>query len=68
MDAETKPPVILPLQYVKGVGPRRAEALAKEGIVTYADMIYAVPRAYIDRTVAESIAGLRERYRAPDIW
>ncbi|MEY3386495.1 MAG: hypothetical protein RIR53_1306 [Bacteroidota bacterium] len=68
MDAESKPPVILPLQYVKGVGPRRAEALAKEGIVTFADVIYAVPRAYIDRTVAESIAGLRERYRAPDIW
>lgn len=68
MAAESISPLILPLQYVKGVGPRRAEALAKEGVVSYADAIYNVPRAYVDRTAAESIAQLRERYRAPDLW
>ncbi|MEN9282061.1 MAG: hypothetical protein RL594_996 [Bacteroidota bacterium] len=61
-------PVILPLQYVKGVGPRRAEALAKEGIVTLADVIYNVPRAYVDRSAVESIATMLQRYRAPDLW
>jgi ATP-dependent DNA helicase RecG len=66
--AASTSPLILPLQYVKGVGPRRAEALAKEGIVSYADVIYNVPRAYVDRTAAESIVQLRERYRAPDLW
>lgn len=53
-------PTILPLQYLKGVGPRRAEALAREGIVTYQDVVLYVPRAYIDRRSAQSIAQLRE--------
>jgi ATP-dependent DNA helicase RecG len=59
---------ILSLQYVKGVGPRRAEALAREGIVTPEDVLLRVPRAYVDRTAAPSIAALLERHRAPDLW
>jgi len=59
---------ILPLQYVKGVGPRRAEALAKEGIVTPYDVVMNVPRGYVDRTAAPSISALVERYRSPDLW
>lgn len=69
MSDETKTAArILPLQYVKGVGPRRAEALAKEGIVTPYDVVMNVPRGYVDRTAAPSIAALVERYRAPDLW
>lgn len=59
---------ILPLQYIKGVGPRRAEALAKEGIVTAYDVLMNVPRGYVNRTAAPSIAALLEQSRAPDLW
>ncbi|MCX6139765.1 MAG: ATP-dependent DNA helicase RecG [Candidatus Kapabacteria bacterium] len=58
----------LPLQYVKGVGPRRAEALAKEGIVTPYDVVMNVPRGYVNRTAAPSISALFEQCRAPDLW
>jgi ATP-dependent DNA helicase RecG len=50
-------PVIttLPLQFIKGIGPKRAEVLAAEGVVTPLDVIMNVPRAYIDRQAAPSI-------------
>jgi len=48
----------LPLQYVKGIGPRRAEALANEGIRTLDDVVMNVPRAYIDRKAAPSIRSI----------
>ncbi len=59
---------VLPLQFIKGVGSRRAEALAKEGLVTPADVLLFVPRGYIDRSVVPSIAALQESMRAPDLW
>ena len=65
---ESAPARILPLQYVKGVGPRRAEALAKEGLVTPLDVLMNVPRGYVDRTAAPSISALLEQCRAPDLW
>jgi ATP-dependent DNA helicase RecG len=68
MNADERSPVILPLQYVKGVGPRRAEALASEGIVSFADVIYNVPRSYVDRKAAESIAQMLNRYRSSDMF
>ena len=68
MSADAQAPLILPLQYIKGVGPRRAEMLAKEGLITYADVIYNVPRGYVDRTAVESISDMLRRYRAPDLW
>ena len=43
------------LQFIKGVGPRRAEALAESGIFTVHDLIEYFPRAYIDRNQAKSI-------------
>jgi ATP-dependent DNA helicase RecG len=56
-------PTILPLQYLKGVGPRRAEALASEGLVSYHDVVMNVPRAYVDRRTMSSIAQLRDHLR-----
>lgn len=50
-----------PLQYIKGVGPRRAEILAKEGILTPLDMLWYFPRAYIDRNGAASLRDLTQR-------
>lgn len=37
------------VQYVKGVGPRFAEAFRKLGIATVRDMLFTVPRRYEDR-------------------
>ena len=68
MSADERSPLILPLQYVKGVGPRRAEALASEGLVCFADVIYNVPRSYVDRKAAESIAQMLRRYRSSDMF
>jgi ATP-dependent DNA helicase RecG len=56
-------PTILPLQYLKGVGPRRAEVLASEGLVSYHDVVMYVPRAYVDRRTMSSIAQLRDHLR-----
>ena len=40
-----------PIDYLKGVGPNRAELLKKElGIHTYQDLIHLFPNRYIDRT------------------
>ncbi len=38
-----------PLQYTKGVGPARAGAFARKGIVTLQDALYYFPRRYEDR-------------------
>lgn len=43
------------LQYIKGVGPKRAEAFIKEGLKTSYDLLTYFPRAYIDRSGANSI-------------
>lgn len=47
------------LQYLKGVGPKRAEALAAEGIITSGDLLRFFPRAYIDRNALPSIRALK---------
>ncbi|WP_031515272.1 ATP-dependent DNA helicase RecG [Desulfofalx alkaliphila] len=39
-----------PVQYVKGVGPKRAAALQKLNIFTAGDLLYHFPRSYQDRT------------------
>lgn len=38
-----------PLQYVKGIGPARAAALAEIGVRTVRDLFLMAPRAYLDR-------------------
>ncbi|WP_066502967.1 ATP-dependent DNA helicase RecG [Abyssisolibacter fermentans] len=38
------------IQYVKGVGPKRAEKLKKLGINTYYDALYYFPRGYEDKS------------------
>lgn len=44
------------VQYVKGVGPRRAEQLARLGIQTVEDLLYHVPFRYQDRRDVKRIA------------
>ena len=39
-----------PLQFVKGIGPKRAELLARKGLVTVEDALFFVPIRHEDRT------------------
>ncbi len=47
------------VQYVKGIGPRRADLLKRLGIETIADALYYFPSRYEDRRSRCSIASLR---------
>lgn len=47
-----------PVTYLKGVGPSRAVALRRLGIVTAGDLLYHIPHRYEDATTIASIASL----------
>ncbi len=47
------------VQYVKGIGPRAAEALGGKGITTVEDLLYYLPFRYEDRINPRTIAELR---------
>ena len=49
-----------PLQYLKGVGPRKAADLASAGLHTVEDLLYRFPRRYEDRSRLLPVAALRE--------
>ena len=49
-----------PVQYLKGVGPKRAEQLAGHGIHTVGDLIDYPPFRYEDRTEYRRLQSLRE--------
>ena len=46
------------IQFVKGIGPKRAEKLNKLGIFTLKDLIYYFPRQYEDRSNVKKISQL----------
>ena len=48
-----------PLQYLKGVGPRRAADLLRVGLHTVEDLLYRFPIRYEDRGTFQTIASLR---------
>ncbi len=48
-----------PVQYVKGIGPQRAMALAKAGIESVEDLLFHLPLRYEDRRSFTRIADLR---------
>jgi len=48
-----------PLQYLKGVGPKRAADLAGAGLHTLEDLLYRFPIRYEDRSRLQAIAALR---------
>jgi ATP-dependent DNA helicase RecG len=52
-----------PVQFVKGVGPRRAEALAKLGVRTAEDLLLHLPLRYEDRSSFVRVAELRPGMR-----
>ena len=48
-----------PLQYLKGVGPRRAADLQRVGLSTVEDLLYRFPVRYEDRGSFQTISSLR---------
>ncbi len=50
---------VSPIQYMRGIGPRRAEALALAGVLTPSDLLRFYPRSYIDRNSVPSLRDLR---------
>ena len=52
-------PLALPLQYLKGVGPRRGADLERVGLTTAEDLLYRFPIRYEDRSRLEPIAALK---------
>ncbi|MDP6499488.1 MAG: ATP-dependent DNA helicase RecG [Candidatus Marinimicrobia bacterium] len=49
-----------PIKYIRGVGPKRATALATAGIDTVNDLLHYYPRRYLDRTTVKSIHELKK--------
>src|SRR5213594_3255650 len=45
-----------PVKFLKGVGPKRAEALQRLGIRTAADLLYHTPHRYLDATTVTPLA------------
>jgi ATP-dependent DNA helicase RecG len=48
-----------PLQYLKGVGPRRAADFEHAGLLTIEDLLYRFPLRYEDRSRLQPIASLK---------
>ena len=55
----TGDPLQTPLQFLKGVGPRKAADLQKAGLHTVEDLLFRFPRRYEDRSRLQPIATLR---------
>jgi ATP-dependent DNA helicase RecG len=51
-------PLDSPVQYVKGIGPKRAEVLGSKGLQTLEDLLYYLPFRYEDRSNPKKIADL----------
>ena len=49
----------MPLQFLKGVGPRKAADLKKAGLNTVEDLLFRFPRRYEDRSRMQTILSLR---------
>lgn len=48
-----------PIQFLKGIGPQRAKQFARIGVRTVGDLLFLVPRRYIDRSLVLPINKLR---------
>ncbi|MFH1743087.1 MAG: DEAD/DEAH box helicase, partial [bacterium] len=61
-DVETREilkPLLSPVQYLKGVGPRRAALLDRLGIQTVYDLLWHLPRAYGSQRRAQCISRIQ---------
>jgi ATP-dependent DNA helicase RecG len=53
-----------PLQFLKGVGPRKGADLKRAGLATVEDLLYRLPFRYEDRSRMQPIASLRPGNKA----
>jgi ATP-dependent DNA helicase RecG len=51
-------PAEIDVKFLKGVGPKKAEALNEIGVTTIADLLQHFPRRYLDRSQLTPIAGV----------
>jgi ATP-dependent DNA helicase RecG len=59
MTPEGDDPLATPVQFLKGVGPRRAADLENAGLLTLEDLLYRFPLRYEDRSRLQPIASLK---------
>ncbi len=53
--------LITPIEYLKGVGPQKAELLKKEiGVYNFEDLLYYFPFRYVDRSVFHTVSQLTQ--------
>ncbi|MEI7591049.1 MAG: ATP-dependent DNA helicase RecG, partial [Deltaproteobacteria bacterium] len=55
---DAKDPICMPIQFVKGVGPRISALFAKKKILNVEDIFYFLPRCYEDRTKIKNISDI----------
>ncbi len=55
------------LQFLKGIGPKRAGVLAKEGIDNLYDLLYHFPHRYLDRSRILKIVDLNSRLKGEEV-
>jgi ATP-dependent DNA helicase RecG len=55
----TDPALSTPLQFLRGVGPRRAADLERAGLITLEDLLYRFPIRYEDRSRLQPIGSLK---------
>jgi ATP-dependent DNA helicase RecG len=58
-DVAASSPLDQPAQFLKGVGPRRAEALDRVGVRSARDLVFHLPRRYEDASTVTPIGAVR---------
>ncbi len=53
-------PVFTPVQFLKGIGPKKSAVLEKIGIRDVVDLFFYIPRRYLDRSAIVTVSGLRQ--------
>jgi len=48
-------PIDLPVRFLRGIGPKKSEAFEKSGLFTLRDLMYFLPRRYLDRSTSTPI-------------
>ena len=57
---ERRDELYVPAAYVKGVGPARAELLARLGLRRACDLLFYFPRDYLEITLRRDVASLTD--------
>lgn len=59
-ESDSSDPLLMPIQFVRGVGPARAEILARRDLLTVSDVLFNLPRDVLDLTRVSNIFELKE--------